>query len=220
MKYTQTGNCPYCDSERGISNIWAMSPQGWANLKERHDAGHPENTPTVEPKKDYENQKKIENRWGEVDVQNVEPKKECKFVDHEWELRVKNIDEPYTSPNLHKVCVNCGKLRAITPSTPKKGCGDHRSKYGEAECLCCGKSFIEHGDKIVGSESSESLVGKTSPQSTPPTQKKPIHSLPEKIDLGEVIKGVDEEQQPRELFNSLENKINQIIDWLQAEKEK
>lgn len=43
MKYKQTGNCPYCDAERGVQTIWGMSPQGWADLKERHDAGHPEN---------------------------------------------------------------------------------------------------------------------------------------------------------------------------------
>jgi hypothetical protein len=43
MKYEIAGNCPYCDSERGINTPWAMSLEGMMSLKERHDAGHPEN---------------------------------------------------------------------------------------------------------------------------------------------------------------------------------
>jgi len=41
MKKLPTGNCPYCDSERGINTAWGMSPQGWGNMKDDHDAGHP-----------------------------------------------------------------------------------------------------------------------------------------------------------------------------------
>lgn len=44
MKYTQAGNCPYCDAERGIHTPWAMHPYGMALLKTQHDAGHPSNT--------------------------------------------------------------------------------------------------------------------------------------------------------------------------------
>jgi hypothetical protein len=43
MKYKQVGNCAYCDAERGVNVPWGMAPQGWADMKDRHDAGHPEN---------------------------------------------------------------------------------------------------------------------------------------------------------------------------------
>lgn len=35
-----TGNCPYCDAERGITTAWGMSPEGWGAIKDAHDAGH------------------------------------------------------------------------------------------------------------------------------------------------------------------------------------
>lgn len=36
------GNCAYCDSERtGQSSGWGMGPDGWAQMKAAHDAGHP-----------------------------------------------------------------------------------------------------------------------------------------------------------------------------------
>jgi hypothetical protein len=43
MKYKVSGNCPYCDGERGITTAWGMSPEGMIELKARHDANHPEN---------------------------------------------------------------------------------------------------------------------------------------------------------------------------------
>jgi len=43
MKYTTQGNCPFCDSERGIITSWGMSQEGWNELKKKHDVGHPEN---------------------------------------------------------------------------------------------------------------------------------------------------------------------------------
>lgn len=43
MKYTQQGNCPYCDAERGISTAWGMHPTVMEELKSRHDNNHPEN---------------------------------------------------------------------------------------------------------------------------------------------------------------------------------
>ena len=36
------GNCPYCDAERGEGGAWGMSPEGMAELKKKHDNGHPE----------------------------------------------------------------------------------------------------------------------------------------------------------------------------------
>ena len=46
------------------------------------------------------------------------------------------------------------------------------------------------------------------------THKKPIHSLPEKIDMNDIGSHI--------LVDAckMANKINSIIDWLQAEKEK
>lgn len=41
MKILPLGNCPYCDAERGINSAWGMSPQGWIDMKNEHDAGHP-----------------------------------------------------------------------------------------------------------------------------------------------------------------------------------
>lgn len=41
MKKLPTGNCPYCDAERGINSVWGMSSEGWGNMKDEHDAGHP-----------------------------------------------------------------------------------------------------------------------------------------------------------------------------------
>ena len=37
--------------------------------------------------------------------------------------------------------------------------------------------------------------------------------VPEKIDLGKVIKNIEDIDQPRELFNSIEKKINALIDF-------
>lgn len=36
MKYTTQGNCPYCDSEIGITTPWGMSPEGMRQLEEKH----------------------------------------------------------------------------------------------------------------------------------------------------------------------------------------
>ena len=48
MKYKTQGNCPYCDSEIcGYSGGWAMSPCGFAEMKRKHDLGHPENEPIL-----------------------------------------------------------------------------------------------------------------------------------------------------------------------------
>lgn len=33
--------CAYCDGERGVPSHWGMAPEGWARMKEDHDAGHP-----------------------------------------------------------------------------------------------------------------------------------------------------------------------------------
>lgn len=38
MKDTQ--NCPYCQSEVGITQPWGLSPQGWTNIKIIHDEQH------------------------------------------------------------------------------------------------------------------------------------------------------------------------------------
>lgn len=48
MKYKTQGNCPYCDSERGIHEPWGMSPEGLAALREKHEKNHPEN-PNPQP---------------------------------------------------------------------------------------------------------------------------------------------------------------------------
>ena len=45
MKYTTSGNCPYCDSERGINTPWGMHPYAMQQLKEEHDNHHPQNQP-------------------------------------------------------------------------------------------------------------------------------------------------------------------------------
>jgi len=42
------GNCAFCDEQRGMSSVWGMSPEGWANMKDNHDAGHPEYTESPE----------------------------------------------------------------------------------------------------------------------------------------------------------------------------
>ena len=47
MKYTQARNCPLCDSERGITTEWCMSPGGVLWMQDRHAQGHPENSPKV-----------------------------------------------------------------------------------------------------------------------------------------------------------------------------
>lgn len=43
MKILPLGNCPYCDADTNtdIVSSWGMSPQGWINMKNEHDAGHP-----------------------------------------------------------------------------------------------------------------------------------------------------------------------------------
>ncbi len=41
MSKLSPGNCPYCDAENGSTSGWGMSPEGWANYKKNHDAGHP-----------------------------------------------------------------------------------------------------------------------------------------------------------------------------------
>lgn len=41
MSKLPTGNCPYCDAARGVNSAWGMSPQGWGDMKDEHDAGHP-----------------------------------------------------------------------------------------------------------------------------------------------------------------------------------
>ncbi len=38
LKY---GSCAYCDAERGLNSTWGLSPEGWAAMKDDHDAGHP-----------------------------------------------------------------------------------------------------------------------------------------------------------------------------------
>lgn len=43
MKYKTQGNCPYCDSEMGITSGWGMGPDGWASMKSDHDNDHPNN---------------------------------------------------------------------------------------------------------------------------------------------------------------------------------
>jgi hypothetical protein len=43
MKYTTQGNCPYCDSERGIITAWGMNPYAMEELKKDHENGHPNN---------------------------------------------------------------------------------------------------------------------------------------------------------------------------------
>ena len=45
MKYTQAGNCPFCDAERGMATVCSTSPDGWGNFQDRHALGHPENSP-------------------------------------------------------------------------------------------------------------------------------------------------------------------------------
>lgn len=35
------GNCPYCDSAQGFPSAWGLHPNGWTELKEQHDKGHP-----------------------------------------------------------------------------------------------------------------------------------------------------------------------------------
>jgi hypothetical protein len=38
-----SADCPYCPDEPGVvSGGWGMSPEGYAQFKQRHDAGHPE----------------------------------------------------------------------------------------------------------------------------------------------------------------------------------
>ena len=48
-------HCPYCDSERGVNIPWGMSPSGWAEMQQRHNAGHlvpnPEKLPSQEMEK-------------------------------------------------------------------------------------------------------------------------------------------------------------------------
>ena len=40
--------CPYCEAEYfGSSSGWAMHPDAMRELKERHDAGHPENEKSI-----------------------------------------------------------------------------------------------------------------------------------------------------------------------------
>lgn len=48
MKYTTPGNCPYCDGEMGYRSAWGMNPNSLADLKARHDNGHPENKSNVQ----------------------------------------------------------------------------------------------------------------------------------------------------------------------------
>ena len=44
MKYTTQGNCPFCDVELvGYSGGWAMSQEGFEEMKRKHESGHPEN---------------------------------------------------------------------------------------------------------------------------------------------------------------------------------
>lgn len=38
-------SCAYCQSEAGIYSPWGMSPEGWANMKIRHDADHKPDSP-------------------------------------------------------------------------------------------------------------------------------------------------------------------------------
>ena len=33
-------NCPYCQAEEGYPGGWGMSPQGWEDMKEKHDKYH------------------------------------------------------------------------------------------------------------------------------------------------------------------------------------
>ena len=47
MKYKTSGNCPYCDSERGIHTPWGMHPLAMEQLRADHDAEHPNNNPQV-----------------------------------------------------------------------------------------------------------------------------------------------------------------------------
>jgi len=36
-------NCPYCQSEIGVSHPWGLSPQGWTNMKIIHNKQHKSN---------------------------------------------------------------------------------------------------------------------------------------------------------------------------------
>lgn len=63
MKYTTVGMCPFCDSERGVTTAWGMSPQGWADLKDKHDHEHPENgTPPATSSSNLEVKNSITNK--------------------------------------------------------------------------------------------------------------------------------------------------------------
>ena len=42
------GNCPYCDAEQGVNGGWSMSPEGFAEMKRKHDEGHPKPQNTEE----------------------------------------------------------------------------------------------------------------------------------------------------------------------------
>jgi len=44
MNRQTQGMCPYCDSEIfGVYGGWAMSPEGMAEMKRKHDFGHQDN---------------------------------------------------------------------------------------------------------------------------------------------------------------------------------
>ena len=158
-----------------------------------------------------------ENIAVDMILSTVEPKKdqgECRNGGGEGGVIVNPISWSGTSdenpfPPPKKEC----KHDWVTSYTTPIGTGYECSKCGvekgmEEKCNChyqCGCN-----------------KGECNCYSLKPTPKKPIHSLPEKIDIPLVIEvdhNVEMGLKPHEWVYVLQ-KINSIIDWLQAEKEK
>lgn len=147
MKYKQVGNCPYCDSERGITTPWGMSPQGWADLKDRHDAGHPENVPQEQIGGECgHKRKKYYKRNDGVDydmcldchmIFNPEPKE--KSPKEGWSNYLKRLDEIC---KLSKIgyCPGCG----ITPEALESLLAQERAAASKEQFAKARKLILSH----------------------------------------------------------------------------
>lgn len=51
MKHPES--CAYCQEELGVYSPWGMSPEGWANMKIRHESEHKADSPEKKCNKEY-----------------------------------------------------------------------------------------------------------------------------------------------------------------------
>ena len=121
------GNCPYCDAEAHRNSSWGFSPEGWADIKRKHDKGHPEYiSQESEIKKLGERIEILENLAGETyrkfvkEMEEPTPQKECEQIFNRVDFgKLDNHLKIGEISSRYGLCVKHGKVKMNGNNCPK-----------------------------------------------------------------------------------------------------